>query len=270
MLQASVDGFGGSVGGVGALEVGQDVLAAAGQGGGQCCDLLQPGRDGLGQGGDGSVHQEPAQAAVGGAVGLDQALVDAPGGLERGVVVVGEQVLEARCLGIGEQVGPGAQGAPGLVERVVLAAPAPGGLALDTAAALIEPAGGQGHDVEGVHDGPGTGQLLGGGGPEPGEAVHGHHLDALAPCLVTLAQPVLESLPGPAWDHVQQAGRPPPVAHGGQVDDHRDVPVAPLGVAPDVLIDAQGLDPREAVRVLGDGLLGAGQDRGAGGVPGHS
>jgi len=135
------------------------------------CDLLQPGRDGLGQGGDGLVHQGPAQAAVSGAVGLDQALVDAPGGLERGMVVVGEQVFEARCLGrcclgIGERVGPGAQGAPGLVERVVFAAPASSGLALDTAAALIEPAGGQGHDVEGVHDGPGTGRLLGGGGLE--------------------------------------------------------------------------------------------------------
>ena len=90
---------------------------------------------------------------------------------------------------------------------------------------------------------------------KPGGAIHGHHLDALAPCLITL----LESLPGPAWDHVQQAGRLSPVAHGGQVDVHRDVPVAPPGVAPDVLIDAQGLDPREAVRILGDGLLGAGQ-----------
>ena len=32
VLQASVDGFGGAVGGAGAVEVGQDVLAAADQG----------------------------------------------------------------------------------------------------------------------------------------------------------------------------------------------------------------------------------------------
>ena len=50
-----------------------------------------------------------------------------------------------------------------------------------------------------------------------------------------------------------------PSRTGGQVDVHGDVLVAPLGVAPDVLIDAQSLDPREAVRILGDGLLGAGQ-----------
>ena len=47
MLQASVDGFGGAVGGAGVVEVGQDVLAAAGQGPGQCLDLLKPVWDGL-------------------------------------------------------------------------------------------------------------------------------------------------------------------------------------------------------------------------------
>ena len=42
-----------------------------------------------------------------GAVGLDEALVDAPGGLDRGVAIISEQGLETLGLGIGEQVGPG-------------------------------------------------------------------------------------------------------------------------------------------------------------------
>ena len=42
-----------------------------------------------------------------GAVGLDEALVDAPGGLDHGVAIIGEQGLETPGLGVGEQVGPG-------------------------------------------------------------------------------------------------------------------------------------------------------------------
>ena len=125
VLQAPVDCFGGAVGGAGLVEVGQDVLAAADQG----------------------LSQEPPQARLFGAVGLDEALVDAPGGLDRSVALVGEQGLEALGLGVGEQVGPRAQGASGLVERVSLAAPPAGGLVLDAAAALIELGSCQGDDA---------------------------------------------------------------------------------------------------------------------------
>jgi len=72
-----------------------------------------------------------------GTVGLDQALVDAPGGLDRSVALVGEQGLKALGLGIGEQAGSGAQRASGLVERVPRPASASRGLVLD-AAALVE------------------------------------------------------------------------------------------------------------------------------------
>ena len=47
----------------------------------------------------------PRPASLG-AVGLDEALVDAPGGLDRGVAIIGEQGLETPGLGIGEQTGP--------------------------------------------------------------------------------------------------------------------------------------------------------------------
>jgi len=91
----------GAVGGTGAVEVGQDVLAAADQGSGQGLDLLQPVGDGLPQGVDELLHQVLSQTRLLGAVGLDEALV-----------------VETLGLGIGEQTSPGQQDAPGPVEPV--------------------------------------------------------------------------------------------------------------------------------------------------------
>ena len=56
MLQASVDGLGGAVGGAGVVEVGQGVGGSFGQGLGQCLDLLQAVGDGLFQGVDELLH----------------------------------------------------------------------------------------------------------------------------------------------------------------------------------------------------------------------
>ena len=128
----------GVVGGTGAVEVGQDVLAAADQGSGQCLDLLQPVGDGLPQGVDEPLHQVLSQARVLGAVGLDEALVDAPGGLDRGVAIISEQGLETLGLGVGEQAGPGQRSAPGSVEPVTRSAPPARDRSLDATAALVE------------------------------------------------------------------------------------------------------------------------------------
>ena len=108
----------GAVGGTGLVEVGQNVLAAAGQGSGQCLDLFQPFWDGLLQGVDEPLHQVLSQARVLDPVGLDETLVDTPGGLDRGVALISEQGLETLGLGIGEQTSPGQQDAPGPVEPV--------------------------------------------------------------------------------------------------------------------------------------------------------
>ena len=122
--------------------------------------------------------------------------------------------------------------------------------------------------MKGIHDRPGLWELLAGGALEPGEAVHGYHLDPPAPGLAPSDEPGLEDLLGPARDHVQQTRRTTAVAYGGQVDHDGDIAVTPPGVAPYVLIDAEDLHTIEAVRVAGDGLLGPGQDRVVGGVPG--
>ena len=63
--------------------------------------------------GDGLLHQVLSQVRAVSPVGLDQALVDAPGGLDRSVVLTGEQNLETPGLGVDEQAGSGVQGAPG-------------------------------------------------------------------------------------------------------------------------------------------------------------
>ena len=136
----------GAVGGTGLVEVGQNVLAAAGQGLCQGLDLLQPVWDGLPQGVDEPLHQVLSQARVLGAVGLDETLVDAPGSLDRSVAIISEQSLETLGLGIGEQAGPSVQGAPGPVEPVTCPAPPARDRPLD-AAALVELAAGQGHDA---------------------------------------------------------------------------------------------------------------------------
>ena len=59
------------------------------------------------------MHQVLSQARAVSPVGLDQALVDAPGGLDRSVVLTGEQNLETPGLGVDEQAGSGVQSAPG-------------------------------------------------------------------------------------------------------------------------------------------------------------
>ena len=55
------------------------------------------------------MHQVLSQARAVSPVGLDQALVDAPGGLDRSVVLTGEQNLETPGLGVDEQAGSGVQ-----------------------------------------------------------------------------------------------------------------------------------------------------------------
>ena len=68
---------------------------------------FQPVWDSLFQGVDEPLHQVLSQARLVGAVGLDEALVDAPGLRNRNVAIVSEQGLETPGLGVGEQTSPG-------------------------------------------------------------------------------------------------------------------------------------------------------------------
>ena len=159
-------------------------------------------------------------------------------------------VVEPLLLFVGEQVDAGVQGAAGPVERIVRAAAVAVDDLLDPAAAPVQGVAGEADHVERVHHRDGVGQLLGGGGLEPGEAVHRDDLDLVPPGRVAFGEPPLEGLFGTALDHVEQPGWAGVVADRGEVDDHGDVLVAAAGVAPDVLIDAYHGDAVEPVRVV--------------------
>ena len=93
MFEATVDGFGGAIAGVGVVEVGLDVCGSSfecpaqrdefGEApryvrGGQCVDF--------------GLHQGLTRTRVGRPVGVDNVLVDAPGDFEGDVLVAGKQV----------------------------------------------------------------------------------------------------------------------------------------------------------------------------------
>ena len=93
MFEASVDGFGRAIAGVGVVEVGQDVPGSAFECPAQRDELGQtPRYTRGGQGVDFGFHQGLTADFVGITVGVDDVLVDAPRDLERDVAIAGEQV----------------------------------------------------------------------------------------------------------------------------------------------------------------------------------
>ena len=77
-------------------------------------------------------------AAVGLAVGGDEALVEAPADFDGDVILVGENGFQAGFLASAEQRVPGAQGAPHPIEQIPGAAAVPAGLLLDTLTTQIQ------------------------------------------------------------------------------------------------------------------------------------
>lgn len=88
----------------------------------------------------------------------------------------------------------------------------------------------------------GVGQYPCGGFLVSGERVHRHDPHTLAERLAAFLEPCGERLLAPAFDHVQQAGRPA-FLPGRQVHDDGHRPTAERGVSPHVLVHADLLDP---------------------------
>ena len=108
MFVAAVDGFGGTVAGVGVVEVGQDVPGSAFERSSQCDEFGQAFRYArIGQCVDFGLHQSLARARIGRAVGINDVLVGVPRGLKGDVAIAGEQVEDAVLLAWGEQAGSG-------------------------------------------------------------------------------------------------------------------------------------------------------------------
>ncbi len=123
-----------------------------------------------------------------------------------------------------------------------MAAVPEGGL-LDALPAAVQPVTGELDDVERVHHLSRVGQGLLGGGLEPREPVHRHHLDAVPERRRLRIEPGGERLLGAAGDNVEQPGGTRALAHRGQVDDHGHVSITEPSVPPGVLVDADHLHP---------------------------
>ena len=103
MFEAAVDGFGRAIGGVGVVEVGQDVPGSAFECPAQRDELGQtPRYTRGGQCVDFGFHQGLTADFAGIAVGIDNVLVDAPGDLKGDVAIAGEQVEDLMLLAWGE------------------------------------------------------------------------------------------------------------------------------------------------------------------------
>ena len=121
---------------------------------------------------------------------------------------------------------------------------------LDAPAALIESITSKVYDVEGIHDRPCVWEFFSGGAFEPGESIHRHDLDALAPGVGLGGQPGFEDPLGAARDHVQQPGGTAAIMDGRQVQDDGDEFVPVWGVAPHVFIHANDAHAFEPGRVV--------------------
>ena len=103
VFEASVDGFGGAVAGVGVVEVGQDVPGSGFKCPAQRDELGQtPRYTRGGQGVDFGFHDGLTRARVGRAVGINDVLVGAPGDLKGDVAIAGKQVEYLVLLAKGE------------------------------------------------------------------------------------------------------------------------------------------------------------------------
>ena len=93
MFKAPVDGFGRTIGGVGMIEVGQDIPSSAFECPAQRDELSQTPRYARGdQCVDFGLHHGLTADFVGITIGVDDVLVDAPGDLEGDVPLTGKQV----------------------------------------------------------------------------------------------------------------------------------------------------------------------------------
>ena len=103
MFEAPVDRFGRAIGGVGVIEVGQDVCGSAFECPAQRDELGQAPRYARGgQGVDFGFHQGLTADFVGIAVGINDVLVGAPGDLKGDVAIAGKQVEYLVLLAKGE------------------------------------------------------------------------------------------------------------------------------------------------------------------------
>ena len=150
MFEPAIDRLGGPIRRAGPVEVGQHVRGSLLQGATEGDHLDQRAGDTAGDLRDELFHQASSRGWIGGAVGGDHVLVDAPGRFDLDVVVVAEQGVQAGLLFGGEQTGARVEGPAGAVEGVAGPTPVAVDLLLDPAPATVQGIPGEPDDVERV------------------------------------------------------------------------------------------------------------------------
>ena len=216
MFEASIDGFGGAACGMGMIKVGQDVPGSAFERSSQRDDLREGARHShVAETVYFGLHQGLTADFIGIAIGINNALVDAPGDFEGDVAIAGEQVEDPVLLAWDEQAGSGVEHTASLVEGIRAPAAPMVEFMLNAPTTLIESITGEVYDVEGVHDRGCVWELFSGCAFEPGESIHRYDLDVLAPCVRLGGQDLL----GAARDHIQEPGGAATISYGSHVQD---------------------------------------------------
>ena len=138
MFQSAIEGLGRTIGGVGALEVSQDVCGTPLEGASQRGDLREDGGDFAADGINEVGQLVSTGGPVGVAVGTHDLLVHAPTGFHLGVSVLGEDGLQAGALLVCEEIHPGVQRPTHPVQRVPGPATMPGGVLLDALPGVVQ------------------------------------------------------------------------------------------------------------------------------------
>lgn len=241
MFEPAIDRLRGTVGGSGAVEVGQDIGGAFLQRVSQHGDFPQRGGDALADRGDQLGHQVLALRAVGFAVGGDHTLVDAPGRVDLDVLVGREQGLQPVLLLLGEQVQTGVQGPPRSIERVMRTARWPWSCCWTRRwhRSSASPA------RRATWKGPMTATA-------PGSSSAVAVLKPLNPSIATTSSPSRHVWGRSASQDLNTAlERPCAMSSSragpgrGQVDDHGDIPVPAPRMPPHVLINPCGGHPEQ-------------------------
>ena len=127
-----------------------------------------------------------------------------------------ERRLQTRLLPAGEAFASGPQGGADAVEEVAPASTVSERLLLDTMADIIDGAGGELDDVEGIEHAGGVFQLIVDRVLVPLERVQSRDLDSITEGGAARVEPVLVNRPGASRDEVQQAGCG--VSTAGEID----------------------------------------------------
>ena len=161
------------------IEESEDVSASLIQGPAESRQLWQALRDAADQRVDDLAQRVLPVGGVLVPVSRDQALIQAPGHLDRDVFIDGKETAESLELACSEQIEAGVKEPSCPVEGIVFAASTAMDLLLDTLPGRVQGVADELDDMERIHHRDRVRDHFRGSGLEAGETIHTHDLDAV-------------------------------------------------------------------------------------------